>query len=271
MITSDLTGSNSFTVYLDITGLGGIIDPDKLLIMKRETSGGWIAQNTLRDNNYLYATVSSFSDFTIGANEADNSLPVTLSSFAAQVNKGDINLTWTTESEYENEMFIISKSINGQSYFKLAEIPGQGTSNTYNEYSFADTDIHGNNNYAYALSARDVNGGLTFHDTVSVTSEMLMPQQFTLYAPYPNPFNPKTNIRFDLPMNGKGIYDIKLNVYNTLGQVIKEIYQGSLEAGTHTFSWNGTNNNNTRISSGLYFISIEADQFRKMQKVILIQ
>jgi hypothetical protein len=75
-ISSTLTGSNAFTVYFDISGLSGVNDPDKLLILKRDT-GGWEAQNTSRDGNMLYSDITSFSDFIIGADNGDNPLPVT--------------------------------------------------------------------------------------------------------------------------------------------------------------------------------------------------
>lgn len=79
---------------------------------------------------------------------------------------------------------------------------------------------------------------------------------------YPNPFNPTTNIKVVIPKTS----NIKLNVYDITGKVIKTIYTGQISAGVHQFELNGNN-----LSSGIYFCRLESDNFTKSIKMILMK
>ena len=85
---------------------------------------------------------------------------------------------------------------------------------------------------------------------------------FELYPAYPNPFNPATNIKYKLTGNA----DIKLTVYNILGQQIAVLFQGQKAPGTYTLTWEATN-----IASGVYFIALEAAGIRKVQKAVFLK
>jgi len=90
----------------------------------------------------------------------------------------------------------------------------------------------------------------------------VLPSKYELMANYPNPFNPTTNIQFALPANS----NVKLTVVNALGQVVAELVNGELTAGIHDVSWNAAN-----MSSGIYFYSIQADNFVQTRKMLLIK
>jgi subtilisin family serine protease len=85
---------------------------------------------------------------------------------------------------------------------------------------------------------------------------------FELYPAFPNPFNPATNIKYRLT----GSAEIKLTVYNILGQQIAVLFQGQQAPGTYTRTWEAKN-----IASGVYFISLEAAGIRKVQKAVFIK
>lgn len=89
-----------------------------------------------------------------------------------------------------------------------------------------------------------------------------LPSKYELMANYPNPFNPTTNIQFALPANS----NVKLTVVNALGQVVAELVNGALSAGVHDVSWNATN-----MTSGIYFYSIQADNFVQTRKMLLLK
>ncbi len=78
-------------------------------------------------------------------------------------------------------------------------------------------------------------------------------QTFALYQNYPNPFNPETEIKFFLEKQRT----IELKVYNPLGQLVKSLVKENLPAGFHTVVWDGTNNNNLQVPSGVYIYSLE--------------
>ena len=89
-----------------------------------------------------------------------------------------------------------------------------------------------------------------------------LPTEFELMANYPNPFNPTTNIQFALPSNS----NVKLTVVNALGQVVAELVNGELSAGIHDVTWSAAN-----MTSGIYFYTIQADNFVQTRKMLLLK
>ena len=89
-----------------------------------------------------------------------------------------------------------------------------------------------------------------------------IPDKFALYQNEPNPFNPMTNITFDLPQKSY----VKLTVYDLLGRNIISLVKGTLDAGKHTINFNGAN-----LSSGLYFYKIEAGNFTETKKMLFLK
>ena len=94
-----------------------------------------------------------------------------------------------------------------------------------------------------------------------------IPTSFALNQNYPNPFNPQTNLSFDLPK----AQNVSLDVYNILGQQVATITSGSHEAGSYTYTWNGTDNQGKDVPSGIYFYSLRTDEFSKTNKMMLIR
>lgn len=93
-------------------------------------------------------------------------------------------------------------------------------------------------------------------------------EKLTLKPVYPNPFNPITNISFELPKNEK----VTICIYNTLGELVTKIIDFELlEKGMHQYVWNGVNSNNHVMPSGIYFIKIFTEKFVSTQKVILLK
>jgi len=84
---------------------------------------------------------------------------------------------------------------------------------------------------------------------------------------YPNPFNPTTTINYQLPENGK----VELTIYNLKGQKVKILVNETLESGNHTVIWNGTDDNNKQVSSGIYFYKMKTDNHEETKKMILMK
>ena len=95
-----------------------------------------------------------------------------------------------------------------------------------------------------------------------VEDERIVPQSYSLNQNYPNPFNPETNIEYALPEAA----NVKLKVYNTLGQVVDILVDSELEAGYHTIHWNGENN-----ASGIYFYRMRAGEFVETKRMLLLK
>lgn len=100
----------------------------------------------------------------------------------------------------------------------------------------------------------EINGHLSAI-TVEAASinEIQAPQANTmLYQNYPNPFNPNTQIRFSLPVGSL----ITLSIYNTKGQLVKKILDTYKAAGVHTANWDGKDEHNQLVSSGIYYYQL---------------
>jgi len=94
-----------------------------------------------------------------------------------------------------------------------------------------------------------------------------LPDQFTLYQNYPNPFNTQTMISFDMPQSAT----VNITVYNVLGQMVQTLYDGYLDAGTHQLIWDGTSLSGDNVTSGVYFYRIQAENFDKTKKMLLVK
>lgn len=92
-----------------------------------------------------------------------------------------------------------------------------------------------------------------------------IPERFNLYQNFPNPFNPVTKIKFDLPrVNGNS--RLKVEVFNVNGQVVSELLNTDYAAGRWELSFDATN-----LASGIYFYKITASNFVSTRKMILIK
>jgi predicted CXXCH cytochrome family protein len=88
------------------------------------------------------------------------------------------------------------------------------------------------------------------------------PQDFTLSQNYPNPFNPATTIQYTIPAGS----NVKIVVYDALGEQIAVLVDGFQNAGTHTTNFNAAN-----LASGIYFYRMEAGNFVKVNKMLLLK
>ena len=89
-----------------------------------------------------------------------------------------------------------------------------------------------------------------------------LPKSFTLYQNYPNPFNPTTTIKFALPVSS----NVKLNVYNALGQLVETLVDKEMQSGYHEINFDAS-----RLSSGVYFYQLNAGYFAETKKMMLLK
>jgi len=94
-----------------------------------------------------------------------------------------------------------------------------------------------------------------------------IPTEFALHENYPNPFNPTTTLRFDLPE----VSSITLTIYNMLGQRVKTFNMNDTPAGFHSIKWNATNDYGDPVGAGVYLYQLRANQFVKTRKMVLLK
>jgi hypothetical protein len=99
------------------------------------------------------------------------------------------------------------------------------------------------------------------------TTDDLIPKSFKLYQNSPNPFNPNTHIRFDLPKNES----ISLMIYNVIGKEVAQINRNNLSAGSHVINWKGQNQYGDPLPSGLYIYRLVAGNKISTKKMLLLK
>ena len=99
-----------------------------------------------------------------------------------------------------------------------------------------------------------------------ITEESL-PNSFILFEPYPNPFNPTISVEYVLPQTG----NVKAEVYDLLGQRVKELENGTQSAGRHKISWQGDAANGQPAASGVYLLKLSAANWAAVKKIILMR
>ena len=92
------------------------------------------------------------------------------------------------------------------------------------------------------------------------------PSVFRLYQNHPNPFNPSTQIRYQLSISSH----VKIAIYNTMGKIVKTLANEYQTAGFRSVKWDGKNNNKQKVSTGVYFYSIQSGEFSSTKKMILL-
>jgi len=95
----------------------------------------------------------------------------------------------------------------------------------------------------------------------------IIPLKFNIESCYPNPFNPILSINYSLDIQS----NIKVRVYNILGQEVKTIYSGMKSPGNYTMIWNGTNNDGSLMPSGTYFIEFSNYKSKIVKSVTLLK
>lgn len=143
------------------------------------------------------------------------------------------------------------------------------------ESYYVDIQIDGNSwnqltsgSYIYSIIPSRIgaiSGSVLVSNNV-VTSDDIVSTGYD-FINYPNPFNPSTKIRFNVPEEGR----VELSIYNIKGQKVKTICKEILQSGNHEYRWEGKNNSNNNVASGIYFIRLNNGEKTKVRKVLLLK
>ena len=94
-----------------------------------------------------------------------------------------------------------------------------------------------------------------------------LPQGFALEQNFPNPFNPSTTIRYELPEEAM----VNVTIYDMMGRQVSRLVSSRQTAGYKSLQWNATNNSGQPISAGLYIYTIQAGEFSQTRKMVLLK
>lgn len=252
--------SNMTFGYADVDLTGNALSEDGLKAQRWDASlnngvGGWnppdyFGANTVNmsANRVTVNNVTNYSPWVLQDDlSAGNSpLPIELLDFAANCNGDVVTINWTTATETNNNYFTIQRSENMVTFDDIAVVEGAGNSNAPLSYSANDEfPISGKTVY-YRLMQTDYNGAFEIFNPVAT---MCVTKQNDVITIYPNPANDVLNIRMDVSSNDRGV----VNVYNSIGQVVKTIaIEPTPGQNTYTLSVGD-------MAHGQYFVSFSMD------------
>ena len=94
-----------------------------------------------------------------------------------------------------------------------------------------------------------------------------VPAQFALHQNFPNPFNPETTITYDLAEGS----DVRLEIYNVMGQLVHTLVAGEQAAGRYQARWDGADAFGRQVASGIYFYRVQTDGFSAVRKLMMLK
>ena len=268
---SSFTGTNMWGVHVQPT------DGDVVIAGCYSCGTTWRSRNggstwtliNIGSTNYQISIIDSINQFAAQGNgfyklESDYFVPVELASLSAQLVQKDIVLNWTTASELNNQGFEIEQSFDNNNFDRIGFVPGFGSTTEAKSYSFRISDAPSGIQY-YRLKQIDFDGTFTHYNPVEIDGPVV--REFTLSQNHPNPFNPSTNISFSLPVES----DVRITLFNMLGQQVAQILNSDFQAGSHKIEFNAKD-----LSTGAYIYTLEArgvngKNFASTKKMILLK
>jgi len=208
-----------------------------------------------RNGNWLLAVQSDG-----GISSSVITVPVELTSFSASTNNlGEVVLNWSTATETNNQGFEIERRTETSEFRTIGFVDGYGTTTEPKNYSYLDRTAENGINY-YRLKQVDFNGKFDYSDVVEVDVTALL--TFNLDQNYPNPFNPSTSIKYSVPESG----NIRLSVYNTVGEEVAVLVNGFSQAGSFEVTFDASN-----LSTGVYLYKLQSANSVQTKKMMLLK
>jgi Leucine-rich repeat (LRR) protein len=192
------------------------------------------------------------------------------------------DLKWNTSNEVDGETidYLISASVGQLPAEMINETADTSMTITYQDIIdkwYPNLEMLPRATLKFSVSATD---GI---DTLNVTGDDRVlfvnryeylstegegvPVEFALHENYPNPFNPTTTLRFDLPE----VSNLTLTIYNMLGQRVRTFNMNDTPAGYHSIKWNATNDYGEQVGAGVYLYQLQTKDFVKTRKMVLLK
>jgi len=193
-------------------------------------------------------------------------VPVTLEELQALRTEEGVHLRWKARELAAGDRFRLSRALMGGAstpqtgrFEPLATVDADPTQE---EYLYIDKEASPGQAYTYRLTL--MRGSDATSREISIGAAAL---RFALHPNRPNPFNPATEIVFDLP----GRAPASLVVYDVRGERVRTLVTGTLEAGPHRLTWDGTDDRRRAVASGLYVAALESEGRRATRRLLLLR
>ncbi len=226
------------------------------------------------DNRYRYKNVDSYDFINLCETVTGRELSWFFQQWVFGTGRPDYEFKW--KSVPEGQQYVINFTIKQNQTNQLFKMPIPLRLTTLKgDSSFTVWDSLAMQNFTLKTKSKPTdlqfdpeNWILKYLKVVSaVEASQNKLLTYQLYPNYPNPFNSATTIRFDLPEPG----EVKVKIYNLIGQEIITLENEFLPAGQHTITWDGRRQNSGLVGSGVYWLQMETAQYTRMRKMLLVK
>ena len=268
--TRDHPGTNISALYYSNSKDGGTTWlPNKKLSEYFDPHLGWPQQSKMGDyydmisdyngvNLAWAATFNGEQDVYYSFISDSVATPVELVSFSASAMGNIVTLHWSTATEKNNRGFEIERCYDRKSWVTVGFTKGNGSTLEPQHYIFSDKLMNLLSVTYYRLKQIDYNGNFEYSNIVEVNPEV----SFLLSQNYPNPFNPVTTISYQLPVTAH----VLLKVYDILGNEVVTLINETKSSGSYAVPFDGK-----KLSSGVYFYTLETGEYRSTKRMILMK
>jgi hypothetical protein len=236
---------------------------------------GVIGQNTvnikLGDSAVVYLALAVGADETTMLGNMDKAVakykslfanvPVEMTSFNVSVISNKVVLDWLTATETNNNGFNIERKSENTEWVTLGFVKGNGTTSDVHKYNFVDDKINLPGNYLYRIAQLDFDGTISYSKEIKVNISA-EPLKYELLQNFPNPFNNSTKIHYQIPNSAA----VTLKIFDALGYQVRNLIDGKQDAGTYEFNFDAAD-----LSSGVYFLVLQTDNFKSIKKMFLLK
>ena len=174
-----------------------------------------------------------------------------------------VNVPYWFKIQRVNNYLVSSESIDGKTWKTVKAIEISMQSDVYMGLAVTSGD---NDSLCTALFDNVSINGNPVTGVEDAENSSIIPTEFTI-GNYPNPFNPATTIRYDLPESGK----VKIQIYDIMGSLVEELVNSKQSAGSHSVVWNGRNSHGVQTASGIYMYRVQFNEQIKTSKMILMK
>lgn len=192
----------------------------------------------------------------------DSSVSTMLEHYRAEYSDDGIEINWRLSEPVEGSMLLILRMEGDNAFFAAVEDPSIEIDGT--DYRFVDGRIEAGSSYRYRVEYLADEGRALLFETDPVLTPSV---SYSLSQNRPNPFNPATEIAYSLP----DAAHVTIEIFDVSGRRVKCLVNGYVHAGVHRTMWNGLDEGNKPVASGIYFYHMKAGKWARARKMILIR
>ena len=282
--TSPIGSPINYSASSDTSAISVLIEDDSLLLWFQQDWAGMGNISVIASDENLLSDTTSFTVTVLPVNDPPSNFelifPTIFDTIPVSIHTDEIiPFRWTSSIDVDSEVsYDLSVTINhlNELYTKnYHDIFDTTFGISSNDYAILMTDLglpHSKFNYFVEVSDGEFtvvsnSGEFVFNNSSLKVRSNNIPEFFSLYQNFPNPFNPITTIEYDIPKNVM----VDINVYDMKGRFVKNILKSFQTSGHKSIQWSATNYQDESVSGGMYLYTIQAGEFRQTKRMLLLK